>query len=79
MTELHSAEITFFSRAGHTPLTNRGGGGFCDKLSTVTVSVVDGCEARKVATDMKADIPHASTAFFNVPDHPNQNTRNGWV
>ena len=49
------------------------------KLATFSMSVTDGPEALKVATVMMAITPHAATAFYNVPDHPNQNTRNGWI
>ncbi len=72
------AEIKVWSAIGHTPLTNRGGS-FCDLLVDTVIEVSDIAEARIKAKQFVRCTPEGNTGHYNLPEHPNQNTRSGYV
>jgi len=74
----HTAFLKVWSSIGHTPITNRRGP-YCDLLVDTTVEVVGPGEARDALTKLIEATPHANDGHFDVPSHPNQNTRTGWV
>jgi hypothetical protein len=71
------ATLVVWSRIGHTPVTNRGGA-YCDELARVEVSVASPEHALCMLAALFSETPHADRAYFNVPNWPNQNTRDGW-
>lgn len=72
------ATIYVWSAIGHTPKTGRAGS-YCDELAKVTIRVADVGEARAKAIELVRSTPHGERGHFDVPAHPNQNIRSGWV
>lgn len=75
---MFSTQIYIWSRIGHTPITNRGGA-YCDELLVTTVDCADPSEAKAKVEQLILDTPHGYCGYFNMIDHPNQNTRSKYV
>ncbi len=75
---IYRTEIRIWSRAGHTPLTNRAkrDSSYCDLLFETVVFCQSPDAARAETRALIKATPHGDIGHFNMPDHPNQNTRN---
>lgn len=73
----YTAQITVWSRIGHTPITKRPGS-YCDVLVETEVLCDGPTDARRVTLAIKHAHPHADRAYFYMPTYPNQNTRSNW-
>ena len=71
----YETRIYVWSNIGHTPLTNRVGA-YCDELVRTTVQCADPAEALAVTKKMIRETEHGYSGYFNMPEYPNQNTRN---
>ena len=78
MPKKYQATISVFSDYGNTPVTNRGGS-YCDHIAEIVEYFETPAEARAAAVQAAIDTEHGYSAFYEMPDHPNQNTRHGWV
>jgi hypothetical protein len=74
----YTTQITIWSRIGVTPVTNRTGA-FCDRLEDFSIECATPADARAATKDAIQKVAHGHTGFFEMADHPNQNTRSGWV
>lgn len=74
----YKTKLMIWSEVGHTPLTNRGGS-YCDLLAEETGSFGSPYEARIALDKLLDSNSHAHKGYFEMPDHPNQNTRTDWV
>jgi len=74
----YTTEIYIWSAIGNTPITNRKGA-FCDVLEKSQIE----CESPQDAIEkVKAKIANtkfAAKGYFNMPSHPNQNTRSKFL
>jgi hypothetical protein len=70
--------ITIWSDIRNTPLTNRGGA-YCDELLDFKTVCETPAEAETLTRSLIKLIPHGYSGYYHMPDHPNQNIRNGFV
>lgn len=70
--------IIVWSNIGHTPLTNRQGA-YCDELLHFETECADPAEAKALTQKLVRGIPHGYSGYYNLPEYPNQNTRNGFT
>lgn len=73
-----TTKIIIWSRPGNTPITNRGQQ-FCDELLRCEVQCADPQEARNEVKRLIRETKHADKGHFEMVNHPNQNTRYGFV
>lgn len=70
--------IIVWSNIGHTPLTKRQGA-YCDELLHFETECENPGEARALAQKLVRGVEHGYSAYYNLPEYPNQNTRNGFT
>lgn len=70
--------IVIWSNTGHTPITGRNGG-YCDELVRTTVQCESPVEAAKITREIMQKTQYAYSGYFDMPEYPNQNTRNRFV
>jgi hypothetical protein len=74
----YNTTIVVWSNIGHTPLTHRTGS-YCDELLRIEVQCEDPAEARALTQKLVRETPHGYSGYYDLPDHPNQNTRHGFT
>jgi hypothetical protein len=70
--------IIIWSDIGKTPITHREGA-YCDELLHCETYCETPGEAIALAQKLLHETPHGYSAYYNMPEYPNQNTRNGFT
>ncbi len=73
--QTYDTEIVIWSNIGHTPITNRTGA-YCDELVRTTVQCANPDEALQITKKLIKETKHGYSGYFDMPEYPNQNTRN---
>ena len=71
-------KVYVWSNIGNTPITKRAGS-FCDVLVEREIECSTPEQARAEVKALIRNTPHGYSGHFNIPDHPNQNTRSSFV
>ncbi len=66
----HATTITIWSDIAN---------GRCDELLRVVIDCETPAEATKAAQELLKATRHGYSGHFDMPTHPNQNTRNGFI
>lgn len=74
----YDTTIVIWSDIGNTPITGRSGA-YCDELIRTTVQCESPAEAMQLTREMMQQTQHAFKGYFNMPQYPNQNTRNRFI
>lgn len=70
--------IVIWSDVGNTPLTKRAGA-FCDELLHFETECENPREAKTLTQKLVKQTQHGYSGYYNLPDYPNQNSRNGFT
>jgi hypothetical protein len=73
--QTYNTTIFVWSNIGHTPRTNRAGA-YCDELVRTNVQCANPAEALAMTQKLIRETEHGYSGYFNMPEYPNQNTRN---
>ncbi len=74
----YRTEIKVWSEIGHTPLTCRGGY-YRDLLLDTECLCDDPASALAATKALINTTPGGASGHFSMPNHPNQNIRDGWT
>jgi hypothetical protein len=74
----YETTIIIWSDIGNTPITGRAGP-YCDELVRTRVQCESPEKARALTREIMQKTQYAYMGHFNMPEHPNQNTRNSFV
>jgi hypothetical protein len=74
----YETKIIVWSAIGNTPITGRDGS-YCDELVKVTIQCETPEQAKEITQRMVRETQHGYSGYFNMPNHPNQNIRNGFT
>lgn len=74
----YETQIIVWSAIGNTPKTNRDGA-YCDELVRMTIQCETPEQAKEITQRMVKETLYGYSGYFNMPNHPNQNTRKGFT
>jgi hypothetical protein len=74
----YKTTIYVWSDVGNTPITKREGS-YCDELLRLETECADPAEAKALTQKLVRGIAHGYSGYYDLPDYPNQNTRNGFT